>query len=68
MKLLKLGEVECSLGKSVSIYIEYCLENSSWLFWGFEIVEYNLFPNSLIDTTIQDSSKRKRSNNITLYS
>ena len=62
IKLSKLREVECSLGKSVSIFIEYCLENFSWLFWGFEIVECNLFSNSLMGTTIQDSR------NITLYS
>ena len=61
LKLLKLRETEHSLEKSVSISIKYCLDSLRRLFWGLEIVECNVFTNSLIDTTIQDGGKREKS-------
>jgi len=61
LKLLKIEEAKHSLCILISIFIEWCLEGCSWLFWCFEIKRYNVFTNSLMDTTIQDSSKRERS-------
>jgi len=47
--------------KSVSITIEYYLDISWRSFWGLKIVGCNIFANSLMGTTIYDSSKKEKS-------
>ena len=70
LELLRLEGVECPLGISISIFIEWCIESSGWLFWRFEVEGYNVFTNSnsLIGATIQDGGKRERSDWIQVVS
>jgi len=60
LELLELREIKCSLEKSVSISIGYYLDSSRRMFWGLEIVEYNIFTNSLMDATIQNGVRGRK--------
>jgi len=62
LELLRLGEVVQPLGKSVSIFIAYYLAKLHRLLWDFSVKGFNVFADSLMSTTIQDGSKRERSN------
>jgi len=43
------------------------LESSSWFPCSLGVKEFNVFTNSLINTTIQDGSKRERSSVLFIY-
>ena len=63
LELLVLKHIDWTLGVSTSISIGITMKGFCKLLWRFVVEGNNIFTNSLLGTTIQDSDKRERNNN-----